>query len=189
MILCGNECERGGFLHKLLDAFDPLFCFSARDKVAQALNDLPGPNGLLGSLVHRLHDHWCPLVGAVLQQPSRPLEVVRDGRKRLVELVGKCGRHLAHGAEPRDVKELRLHLMEQPLTLLTLGQVTHEADELPLPFLLDLAHRKLHRECAAVLSLADDDAPTPMIRPLAGGQISIQVAVMFVPVRRRASAC
>ena len=87
------------------------------------------------------------------------------------------------------MKELRLHLMEQPLTLLTLGQVTHEADELPFPFVRDLAHRKLHRECVAILSLADDDAPHANDLSLSGGQIMIQIAVMLVTVRRRASAC
>ena len=61
--------------------------------------------------------------------------------------------------------------MKQPFTLLTLGQVTHEADELPLPFLRDLANRKLHRECAAILSLADHHAPNADDPPFAGGEI------------------
>ena len=61
------------------------------------------------------------------------------------------------------MEQLRLHLMEQPLTVLTLGQVTHEADELPFPFECNLAYRKLHRECAAILSLADAMRLTPMI--------------------------
>ena len=74
--------------------------------------------------------------------------------------------------------------MEPPLTFLTVGQVTDEANELRLSCLSDLAHGKLHREGAAVLSLADDDAAHANDPPLAGRQIAIQVPVVFVPVRR-----
>ena len=56
LILRGNKSERGGFFHQLLDALDPLFGFSTCDEVAEAMYDLPGPNSLLGSFVHRLHD-------------------------------------------------------------------------------------------------------------------------------------
>ena len=39
------------------------------------------------------------------------------------------------------MEKLRLHLMEQPLILLTVGQITHEANELPLAFERNLADR------------------------------------------------
>ena len=62
LIFRGNEGERGGFLHQLFDALDPLFSFSARNEVAQAVNDLAGPNSLLGSFVHSLHNCGCAIV-------------------------------------------------------------------------------------------------------------------------------
>ena len=83
------------------------------------------------------------------------------------------------------MEKLRLHLMEQPLILLTPGQVTHEANESPLPFERYLADRKLHWEGAAVLSLADDDAPDADDLSLSGGSIMIQIAVMLMTVRCR----
>ena len=89
MVLRGNERERAGLRDQLLDAFDPLLGFAACHEVAQTLDDLPGSKRLLGSLVHRVHDHRRAFVATVLQQPLRSLEIVRDGRQRLVELVSE----------------------------------------------------------------------------------------------------
>jgi len=78
----------------------------------------------------------------------------------------------------------RLYLVEQLLTFLTLGQVTYESNELPLPLEQDLAHRQFHREGAAIVALADDHASHADDVPLAGGEVSIQIAVVLVPIRR-----
>ena len=51
------------------------------------------------------------------------------------------------------------------------------------PSCRNLAYRKLHWECAAILSLADDDAPDADDLSLAGGQITIQITVMLMMVR------
>ena len=56
---------------------------------------------------------------------------------------------------------------------------------MPLAFERDLAHRKLHWEGAAVLSLADDDASDADNLSLSGSQIAIQITVMLMTVRCR----
>ena len=104
LLLRGDQCERAGFLHKLRNTFDPLFCFSARHEVTKAANDLPGTHCLLSSLVHDVYDRRKALVSAMLEKPSRSLQVVSNCRKRLVEFVGKSRCHFAHGAEPREVE-------------------------------------------------------------------------------------
>ena len=66
LFLGGDQRQRAGFLHHPVDAFDPLFRFPARDEVAQPLNDLPGPQRLLGGLVQRVLDHGGAPVGGIL---------------------------------------------------------------------------------------------------------------------------
>jgi hypothetical protein len=66
------------------------------------------------------------------------------------------------------MEKLRLDLVQQAFTFLALGQVAHEADELPLPFKHDLPDREFHRECTAILALAHDDTSDADDAPLSG---------------------
>ena len=78
------------------------------------------------------------------------------------------------------MEQLRLHFVEQPLALLTLGQIAHEADELPLPLEQTSPTDKLHRKRAAILALADHDTPHADNAPFAGGEVSRQIAVVLL---------
>ena len=81
------------------------------------------------ALSERVAQRRRALVAVALQQPPRALQVIRDRRQRLVELVRERRGHLAHGGEARDVHELGLQFLQARLGLLPLGQVADEAGE------------------------------------------------------------
>jgi hypothetical protein len=74
--------------------------------------------------------------------------------------------------------------MEQALTLLTLRQVTYEANELPFSLVRDFPDRELHREYRSIPSLADDNTPHSNDLSFSGSEIMTQIAVMLMTVRR-----
>src|SRR4030088_97965 len=68
---------------------------------------------------------------------------------------------------------------------MVLSQVAYKADELPIAFEQDLAHRELHGKRGAILALADNDAPHTNHMALASGEITRQIAVVVLTMRRR----
>jgi hypothetical protein len=66
-----------------------------------------------------------------------------------------------------------------------LGEIADEAGEKTAVGGLHLADRKLHRECRAVLALADHDAADADDAPLAGAQVALEIAVVALAIGRR----
>jgi hypothetical protein len=120
-----------------------------------------------------------------LQDAAAALEVVGDGRERLVDLVGQGRGHLAQRREARHVHQLRLQLLQPGLGLLALGEVADEAREIALAAGAHLAHRQLHGKGGAVLTLADDHTSDADDPPLAGIEVAVHVAVMLLAIRLR----
>ena len=94
-------------------------------EVSDMPDHLPRPLGLGGDAVHH--------IAAVLQAGPPRLHqmnagpgVGADGGERLVQFVGDPRGHLAEGAEPRHVGQLRLMLAELLRPLLALGDVTKD---------------------------------------------------------------
>jgi hypothetical protein len=78
------------------------------------------------------------------------------------------------------MKQFRLHLVQELLTLMMLGQVAYKANKLPVPLQQYLTDRKLHRKRATILALTDNDAPHPDHTTFAGGEITRQIAVVVL---------
>jgi len=160
----GDQGERARLLDQALDAFDAPFRLATGDEIAQPPDDLARAQRLLPGLVQRIAQLRGALVGALLEQPARPLQIVADRGERLIEFVRKRGGHLPHRAQARHVQQLRLHLVQQLLALVVFAEIAHESDELPFSFQHHLAHGKVHRKRRAVLAPADDETPTPIMR-------------------------
>ena len=107
-----DQGERAGILDQLGQAFDPALAFAARHEFAQAADDLAGAQRLVGRLADRVAQHGRRLAFDALEQPLAALEVVADGRQRLVDLVRQGRGHLAQRGEARHVRHFRLQLLE-----------------------------------------------------------------------------
>ena len=108
------------------------------------------------------------------------MQIIGDGRERLVDLVRERRGHLAHGGQPRQAGELGLQLLELALGRLPLGQVADEAGEEAAVAGPHLADLELHGKGRAVLALAGDDAVDADDALLAGGEVAGDVAVMLL---------
>jgi hypothetical protein len=78
VLLGTHQRERVGLFDQLAEAFDASLALAARDKVPQPPNDLAGAQGLLGRLGDGAADGFRILVGAAVQKPLGPLEIVGD---------------------------------------------------------------------------------------------------------------
>ena len=188
VLLGADQRQRARLLDQLGEALDPPLALAAAHEIAQAADDLAGAQRLLGGLVERIAHHAGALVGALLEETARALQVVGDRRERLVELVGQRRGHFAHRRQPRDVDELGLQLLQARLGLLALGQVADEAGEEAPVARAHLADGQLHGKGRAVLALADDDAADADDPPLAGASGSAGDSRRGPPGRARASA-
>src|SRR5574343_1180171 len=97
------------------------------DHVAHAANDLAGPFGLFGSLLHR-GQQVGDLVVAGLHALDAAGAVIGDGRQRLVEFVRQGGRHFAHGDQPRGLLQALLLLEIALVDVLLVGDVGSDLD-------------------------------------------------------------
>ena len=66
-VLGPDQSERARLLDQLLDVLDSPFALAARDEVAQAADDLAGPQSLFGRLVHGVAQNRGALVGIALR--------------------------------------------------------------------------------------------------------------------------
>ena len=57
MLLGADQRERAGLLDQLGQALDVPLALAAGHELAQAADDLPGAQGLLGRLVDRIREH------------------------------------------------------------------------------------------------------------------------------------
>src|SRR5689334_24726 len=128
-ILRSHQCQRARLLDQFLDAFDLPLALAARHEVAQPSDDLAGAQGLLCSPIHGVAHRGDLLVGMSLEQPPRALQIVRDCRQGLIELMRERGCHLAHRGKARDVHQLGLKLMNPLFGLLPLAQIADEPGE------------------------------------------------------------
>ena len=115
-----------------------------------------------------------------LDQAPAALQIIGDGRERLVDLVRERRCHLAHGGQPRQAGELGLELLELALGRLPFGQVADEAGEVAALAGPHLGDFELHGEGRAILALSGDDAVDADDALLAGGEIAGDVAVMLL---------
>src|ERR1700730_5574881 len=185
LILGAYERERARLLDELLDAFDPTLALAARHEIAQAADDLSGAQRLISGLVHGIAEQCGLIIGAIREQSSRALHVVRNRRQWLVELMRQRRRHLAHGRQSGDVDKLGLQLLQPRFGLLPLGQVADEAGEEALIARPHLSDGKLHRKSRAVPALADDQSADSDDSPFSGAQISLEIPIVILPVWRR----
>ncbi len=105
--------------------------------------------------------------------------------KRLVELVGEGGCHLAHGAETGDVDQFGLQFLQTCLGLLLFGEIADETRKVRLPTRLHLADGEMHRKRGAVLAHAGHDAADADNASFTGLQVAGEVAVMAAAIRLR----
>ena len=96
--------------------------------------------------------------------------------------MGQCGGHLAHGSQPRDMDQLRLHVMEPPFRRLRLGEVADEACEEPPPAAPHLPDSQLDREGGTVPAHPYRHPANPDDLPLAGIEITSEVLGVLGPV-------
>jgi len=73
--------------------------------------------------------------------------------------------------------------MQQPFVFLPRGQVSDEANKLPLCVGRNFANRQLHWKRAAIIPLTDDHAPNTDDTLLPRRDVSRQVAIMLLPIR------
>ena len=151
--------------HELVDVERLSFRLAIAKQIPKAVNHLPGPSGIAADVAKNLAELD---TGSLLEEPASRLGVHRDGRQRLVELVGERGRQLAQGGDPQRMRQLlalpmRL-LLRLPPALITLshgavgplarqhagediGQQLQSRDQLggPLPFAAQAAERQARR--------------------------------------------
>src|SRR5208282_2753979 len=180
-----DQGQRARFLDQLPDALHSPLGLAPRDEVAQMADDLARPRGLLGALHERILDRLEPRIGACLEQPARTSEVVADGGERLVELMGECRRHLAHGRQARQMHQLRLQFVKLGLGFLSVGQISHETREMAAGAGAHFADGKVHGEGRTVLAPPRDHASDADNMAFAGRFVSRHVAVMSAAVRFR----
>src|SRR5262245_1396077 len=99
--------------------------------------------------------------------------------------MGKCGRHLSHGAQPRNVNEFGLQLLQSSLCLLTLAQVANEPGEETPAARIHFADSKLDRKGGAVLALGDDDATDADNALLSSIKVAVEIVVVLIAIRVR----
>ena len=146
---------------------------------------MAGPQRLVGRLADDVAQHDCLLALDMLEQPLAALEIVADGRQRLVDLVRQGRRHLAQRREARHVRHFRLQFLQPGLGQLLVGQVADEAGEVVFVGQSQFADRQVHGEGRAVLALAHHDTADADDAALAGRQVALEVAVVLLAVRRR----
>ncbi len=129
MFLGADQGQGARLLDQLGDALHAPFGFAAADEIAQAADDFAGAQRLFAGLVQGVAQAVPRGVGLRLDQAARALDVVGDGRQRLVELVRQGRGHFAHRRQPRDVHQLGLQFLQARLGLLALGEIANEAGE------------------------------------------------------------
>jgi hypothetical protein len=113
----------------LVEALKATLGLSVADKPAQATDDVAGALRLGDRLLHYLTDALgASDVGGEQLPPG--LQIIRHRSQRLVELVRHRRRHLPHDAEPRNVKQLGLEILDAAFGLLPLGEIAYEAGEI-----------------------------------------------------------
>ena len=143
------------------------------------------PQCLVHGLGESVADLRCVRMIDLFEQPLATLQVVGDGRERLVDLVRERGGHLAHGGQARQPRKLGLQLLELVLGLLPLSKVADESGEEAPVAGAHLADRELHGEGRAILALTGDDAVDADDALLAGGEVARDIAVMLLAKRTR----
>ncbi len=179
ILLLGADQRKGArFLDDLVDGFRRPVGLPLLDEIAHPADDLAGADGLRHGLVHGLQHLDRRLGFGRVHHAAAGLDVIRDGRQRLVQFMRQGGGHLAHGAEAGDVQQFALQVLKPLFRMLVLGQVADEPGEQAAAGQIDLADRQIHGEGRAIRPLADDDAADADDPLLAGGEIVIHVAVM-----------
>ena len=153
LLLGPDKGQRARLLDKLVDVLRPLLGLAARHEFAQLADDLAGAQRLLRGLGKRVVDLLRVRMLDTLDQAPAALQIIGDGRERLVDLMRKRRCHLAHGGEPRQPGEFGLQLLELALGRLPLGQVADEAGEVAAVAGSHLADFELHGKGRAVLAL------------------------------------
>ena len=179
LLLGADKGQGAGFFDELIDALRPPLRLAARHEFAQAADDLACAQRLVRGLGQGIVNLLRVRMLDTLDQSAAALQIVGDGRQRLIDLVRERRGHLAHGGEPRQARQFRLQLFELPLGRLALGQVTDEAGKeatIAGPHLSDL---ELHGKGRVVLALACDDAVDADNPLLAGREVTGDIAVML----------
>ncbi len=185
LLLGADEGEGARFLDQLGQALDVPLALAARHEIPQVPDHLPGSQGLVGSLVHRVGEQGHLGTFHAPEEAAAAFQVARDRRQRLVDLVGQGRCHLAEGGEARHVHQLGLQLLQAGLGLVPLGEVADEAGEVALAARAHLADRQFHREGRAVLALPDHDSADADDPALTRHEVAGHVGVVLAAVRFR----
>ena len=113
----------------------------------------------------------------IREPPLQHLEIAGNHGEKIVEVVGDAACKLADGLHLLRLAEVLLHLDSR-------CQVPDEAGEDMCPAKRHLADREVHRKDRAILAPRLDLAADADDVLLAGPQVSGQVAVMALPMRR-----
>jgi hypothetical protein len=104
-LLLGPDKGQGArFLDKLVDVLGPLLGLAARNELAQLADDLACAQRLMRGLGQGVVNFRRVRMVDPLDQTPAALQIVGDGRKRLVDLMRERRCHLAHGGEPRQAR-------------------------------------------------------------------------------------
>ena len=106
-----DHAQRHRFPDNLIHILGDLAAFAFLHEIAQITDDCAGAQGLGHRLFHRFSRalQLARLRILALQQPLGRIGIIGHRRQRLVQFMGDRGAHLAHGAEPSDMRQLILH--------------------------------------------------------------------------------
>ena len=106
-----NHSQRARLVHDALEALDPPLALAPRDKVAQPPDDLAGAHRLLRAILHRLADDRQGLLVRIFEELLGCLDIIGDGRQRLVQFVGDGSGERAHRRHARDMRQCLLEVV------------------------------------------------------------------------------
>lgn len=148
-------------------------------------DDFAGSQGLFSRLRQSASHLNSVFLSHLIQHHDAALDIVGDRRERLVELVGKGGGHLPQLVETSKPCQLPLHGLQSGRALLPLRQIPYEAGEVSLLCGPRLAHSERHWECRSIFASPHDDPINTDYALLAGCEVSADVAIVLLAVRRR----
>src|SRR6516165_9019815 len=93
-------------------------------------------------------------------------------------------RHFAQRGQPRHVHKFRLQFVQARFGLLTFGKIPDEAGEKTLLADVHFTDGQFYWKSRAVATLPDHDPPDANDAPLTGAQVTRDIAVMIIAVRR-----
>src|SRR5215469_9618251 len=185
LVLSSDQRQCARFFNQLFNVLDTALALAARDEVTQPADDVARPQGLIRCFFHGVAHRAQTLILAIFQKPARSLHVIGNRSQRLIELVGQSRGHFAHRSEARHVNKLGLQFLQARFGLLTFGKIPDETGEKTLLADVHFADSQFYWKSRAVAPLTDHDPPDANDAPLTGAQVTRDVAVMILAVRRR----